>query len=162
MQGFSNIFKTPSYQAKAVASYFEVSNPSYSYYYNGDWKNATSGQVYNRNGRGMPDVAANGWNYPVTKFGNFYLSGGTSQSAPLFASLVNRIIDERIKAGKKGALGFINPVLYEHPEVLNDITKGKNPGCGTWGFEASKGWDPVTGLGTPNYPKMLDLFLWLP
>jgi tripeptidyl-peptidase-1 len=23
-------------------------------------------------------------------------------------------------------------------------------------------WDPVTGLGSPNYPKMLDLFLRLP
>lgn len=24
------------------------------------------------------------------------------------------------------------------------------------------GWDPVTGLGTPNYPKLLDVFLNLP
>jgi len=24
------------------------------------------------------------------------------------------------------------------------------------------GWDPSTGLGTPNYPKMLELFLSLP
>lgn len=23
-------------------------------------------------------------------------------------------------------------------------------------------WDPVTGLGTPNYPKMKDLWLSLP
>lgn len=23
-------------------------------------------------------------------------------------------------------------------------------------------WDPATGLGTPNYPKMLDLFMDLP
>lgn len=33
---------------------------------------------------------------------------------------------------------------------------------GTLGFEAVKGWDPVTGLGTPNYPKMLELFMGLP
>ncbi|EFX03902.1 protease s8 tripeptidyl peptidase [Grosmannia clavigera kw1407] len=158
--GFSNIFSTPSYQAEAVASYFKNSNTSYPYYFDGNWQNATGG-IYNRNGRGMPDVSANGWRYPVTKFDYFYLSGGTSQSAPLFAALLNRIIDERIKAGKPGPLGFINPVLYSHPEVLNDITKGTNPGCNTWGFEASKGWDPVTGLGTPNYPKMLELFLGL-
>ncbi|EFW99720.1 protease s8 tripeptidyl peptidase [Grosmannia clavigera kw1407] len=159
--GFSNIFGIPSYQAAAIETYFNVSNPPYPYYYDGNWQNATNGGVYNRNGRGIPDVAANGWNYPVPQDGVFYLSGGTSQSAPLFASLLNRIIDERIKIGK-GGLGFINPTLYENPGVLNDITKGDNPGCGTLGFSASVGWDPVTGLGTPNYPKMLELFLSLP
>jgi len=35
-------------------------------------------------------------------------------------------------------------------------------GCGTDGFYASVGWDPVTGLGTPNYLKMEALFLSLP
>lgn len=30
---------------------------------------------------------------------------------------------------------------------------------GTAGFSASPGWDPVTGLGTPNYPRMLQHFL---
>jgi tripeptidyl-peptidase-1 len=33
---------------------------------------------------------------------------------------------------------------------------------GTDGFSAVKGWDPVTGLGTPNYPKMLEFFMSLP
>jgi tripeptidyl-peptidase-1 len=37
-----------------------------------------------------------------------------------------------------------------------------DPNCGSPGFQASKGWDPVTGLGTPNYPKMLEYFLGLP
>ena len=32
---------------------------------------------------------------------------------------------------------------------------GNNPGCGTQGFPALAGWDPVTGLGTPNYVAML-------
>jgi hypothetical protein len=32
---------------------------------------------------------------------------------------INRINDERIAIGKS-PVGFINPVLYEHPEVLND------------------------------------------
>jgi tripeptidyl-peptidase-1 len=106
-------------------------------------------------------VAANGDNIAVWVGGAKGVSGGTSASSPIFASLVNRIVEERIKVGK-GPLGFINPVLYTNPGVLNDITNGTNPGCGTLGFNATKGWDPVTGLGTPNYPKMLDLFLSLP
>ena len=39
---------------------------------------------------------------------------------------------------------------------------GDNPGCGTDGFNATIGWDPVTGLGTPNYPKLLAAWLALP
>jgi hypothetical protein len=37
-----------------------------------------------------------------------------------------------------------------------------DPNCGSQGFQTSKGWDPVTGLGTPNYPRMLEYFLSLP
>lgn len=47
------------------------------------------------------------------------------------------------------------------PEVFNDIVNGSNPNCGSSGFSAVKGWDPVTGLGTPKYPKLLELFLRL-
>ncbi|KAL7928922.1 subtilisin-like protein [Trichoderma chlorosporum] len=157
--GFSNIFPIPDYQKKAVASYFENYNPSYPYYYNGQYQNSTG--IYNRNGRGIPDVAANGDNIAVWVNSTNGLSGGTSASSPIFASLINRIVEERIKIGK-GRLGLINAVLYENPGVLNDITNGTNPGCGTLGFNATKGWDPVTGLGTPNYEKMLELFLILP
>ncbi|OPB46007.1 protease s8 tripeptidyl peptidase [Trichoderma guizhouense] len=157
--GFSNIYPIPKYQQSAVANYFKKYNPSYPYYENGQYQNSTG--IYNRNGRGIPDVAANGDNIAVWVQGQKGLSGGTSASAPIFASLINRIVEERIKIGK-GPLGLINSVLYENPGVLNDITNGTNPGCGTLGFNATKGWDPVTGLGTPNYPKMLELFLSLP
>lgn len=133
----------------------------YPYYFDGNYLNATNGGLYNRNGRGIPDVAANGDNIALFVGGEFGTEGGTSASSPIFASLVNRIVEERLKIGK-GPLGFINPVLYQHPEVLNDIKNGSNPGCGTNGFDAVEGWDPVTGLGTPNYEKMLDLFLSLP
>ncbi|KAF3764044.1 hypothetical protein M406DRAFT_51026 [Cryphonectria parasitica EP155] len=159
--GFSNIFGIPSYQADAVATYFADHNPPYPYYYDGNYLNATNGGLYNRNGRGIPDVAANGLNIALYVGGEFGLEGGTSASSPIFASLVNRIVEERLAVGK-GPLGFINPTLYTNPQVLNDITNGTNPGCGTDGFEAATGWDPVTGLGTPNYPKMLELFLSLP
>lgn len=84
----------------------------------------------------------------------------------------------------KGPVGFVNPVLYAHPEVLNDITNGTSAGCDTNGFAAIEGyanilddhiyfmetdlandacrWDPATGLGTPNYPKLKELFMHLP
>ena len=33
---------------------------------------------------------------------------------------------------------------------------------GTNGFTAVPGWDPLSGLGTPNYPKLLEVFISLP
>ena len=46
--------------------------------------------------------------------------------------------------------------------VFNDIVNGSNPGCGTKGFQAAPGWDPVTGLGTLNFELLLAQFLALP
>ena len=52
-------------------------------------------------------------------------------------------------------------------DVFNDITNGYNwctedmccplnkNKVSDYGFVASKGWDPVSGLGTPNVAKML-------
>jgi tripeptidyl-peptidase-1 len=56
------------------------------------------------------------------------------------------------------------PALYSpsFASAYNDITNGTNPGCGTLGFNATKGWDPVTGLGTPRFPILLAKFLLLP
>jgi tripeptidyl-peptidase-1 len=45
---------------------------------------------------------------------------------------------------------------------MNDISKGFNYGCGAQGFKAADGWDPVTGLGTPDYEKLLELYMSLP
>jgi tripeptidyl-peptidase-1 len=109
----------------------------------------------------VPDVSANGDNIALYTNGEFTFNGGTSAATPIFASIVNLINEERIAAGKS-PVGFINPVLYQNPGVLNDITNGTNPGCGVNGFPAVVGWDPSSGLGTPNYPKMLQLFLSLP
>lgn len=98
-------------------------------------------------------------------------SAGTSYSSPVVASILTLINAERAKAGKP-SIGFINPVLYQNPDMLNDITIGNQEkgrdrsnstapeACGSKvGFTASKGWDPVTGLGTPNYPEMLKVFM---
>ncbi|KAI9838619.1 MAG: hypothetical protein M1819_004933 [Sarea resinae] len=149
--GFSNVFSQPSYQASAIKEYYANHAPSY------------GADRYNNSQttRGYPDVAANGANYVVAVDGNFTLVYGTSASSPTFGSVITLINEQRISNGKN-PVGFLNPTLYSHPEVLNDITIGGNQGCGTAGFTAVEGWDPVTGLGTPNYPKLLDLYLSLP
>lgn len=155
--GFSNIYSIPSYQSNAVSTYLTAHNPGYKSYTTSN----SNGGVYNSTGRGYPDVSANGDNIAVYNGGKFGLSGGTSAATPIFASVVNRINEERLAVGKK-TVGFINPVLYSHPYILNDIKNGSNPGCDTIGFPAAQGWDPVSGLGTPNFPRMLALWLLLP
>ncbi|KAF8855369.1 subtilisin-like protein [Acephala macrosclerotiorum] len=159
--GFSNIYPIPSYQAAAVAAYFKNDPPPYASCSGNDNMNiGTNGGVYNKAGRGYPDVSAVGDNIIIFNKGLPALVGGTSAAAPLFASLLNRINEERL-AARKSTVGFVNPTLYANPQVLHDITQGNNPGCNTNGFPASTGWDPVTGLGTPNYPAMLSLFMGL-
>jgi len=164
--GFSNIYPIPEWQTDAVATFFaSPDGPKYPFYeVLLSKENVTlgaNGGIYNRIGRGQPDVAANGDNTFVAVGGGFGISGGTSASSPTFASIITRINEERFNIGKN-AVGFISPTLYKFPEVLNDITNGSNPGCFTNGFSCAKGWDPVTGLGTPNFPRMLALFLSLP
>lgn len=151
--GFSNVFPIPSYQQKAVSTYFTDHAPALGF--GGDRFNNS------QKARGYPDVSANGVNYVVAVNGQFSLAFGTSASCPTFASLLNLVNEQRI-AAKKSPVGFVNPVLYANPQVMNDITNGGNQGCGTKGFQSVAGWDPVTGLGTPNYPAMLQLFMSLP
>ncbi|KAJ7845816.1 hypothetical protein B0H14DRAFT_3867954 [Mycena olivaceomarginata] len=53
-------------------------------------------------------------------------------------------------------LGFLNPLLYKCGEnAFKEVIDGANPGCGTPGFKATKGWAPVTGLGTPDFKKLM-------
>jgi len=159
--GFSNYFEQPSYQQAAVAHYFAEARPEYPYYEELDPDFDTVKGLYNRIGRGYPDVAANGAYYPAYNQGELEHWFGSSLASPLFASVLTLINEERAAVGK-GPVGFVNPTLYAHPEVLNDITNGTNVGCGTEGFHAAPGWDPATGLGTPNYSKMLALWMSLP
>ena len=140
--GFSNIFTIPDYQKNAVNKYLNEHNPRYPYFTNGEF-NKTKG-LYNRNGRGIPDVSANGDNIAMYNKGVWSPSGGTSASCPIVAALFTRIIDERIASGKKGPLGFLNPAIYSNPSMFNDITNGTNPGCNTEGFKTAPGWDPVS------------------
>ncbi|KAF8265230.1 subtilisin-like protein [Lactarius quietus] len=151
--GFSDIFPMPSYQAAAVTNFLKEHPPPY------------SPAQFNNSGmaRGFPDLAANGANYVITVDSQFELFFGTSASSHLVGSMIAMINDARLAVGKS-PVGFINPAIYSatFADAFNDITKGNNPGCETDGFEAVEGWDPVTGLGTPNFKKLLSLFLGLP
>lgn len=149
--GFSNFFALPDYQEDAVKKYFAEHDPGYdSSRYN------TSQQT-----RGFPDLALSSENFVTGVAGGFSYFSGTSAASPLLGAMITLINGERIKNGK-GPVGFLNPVLYSHPEIFQDITEGQNSGCGTNGFSAVEGWDPVTGLGAPNFPKLRDVLLNLP
>ena len=60
------------------------------------------------------------------------------------AAVVSQLNDYLISQGRS-PLGFLNPWLYriDWSGGFHDITTGHNPGCGTLGFTASEGWDPV-------------------
>ena len=131
--GFSNYFARPSYQDAAVSSYLSSSTRNTS--------------LFNTTGRAFPDVSANGWNIATYLNGLPFLNSGTSASAPIFASIINRINGDRSTAGK-GPLGFLNPTLYANPHVFNDIVEGYNLGCdAAVGFNATTGWDVSIFLG---------------
>ncbi|KAL8803632.1 MAG: hypothetical protein Q9182_003047 [Xanthomendoza sp. 2 TL-2023] len=149
--GFSNVFPLPPYQSSAVKSFFANHPPPYG----ADRFNNS------QNTRGFPDISANGANYVVAVVGQFALVYGTSASSPVVGAILTLINEVRLYAGKS-TLGFVNPFLYTNPGAFNDITQGGNQGCGTPGFQAVTGWDPVTGLGTPNFPKLLEAALKLP
>ncbi|EFW98614.1 alkaline serine protease [Grosmannia clavigera kw1407] len=159
--GFSNVFGIPDYQRDAVSAYFdqvESSLPFQGYHHyvsDGNFSSVTGG-LYHHGGRAFPDVAAVGDRQVVYSNGSWWLVGGTSLAAPVFAAVLNLVNEERIADGKS-TLGFIHPILYQHPEVFTDITVGSNPGCNTTGFPTAKGWDPVTGLGSPIFPKLLEV-----
>lgn len=164
--GFSNIFARPAWQEEAVSTYLSEYAPKYKSYNTTDGKIPTKkGQgIYNRGGRGYPDISAAGDNGFTITQGDVLLNGGTSMSCPIVAAMFNRINEERIHAGKK-RLGFLNPAIYKAAAkgVWTDVVSGdqghRSDACGTKkGFVASTGWDAVTGLGTPNYDKMLEYF----
>lgn len=103
-------------------------------------------------------------------------SGGTSAAAPVFASVIALLNDARFRAGMP-PLGFLNPWLYSiGVKGLTDITGGGSVGCtginGQTGapvvgggvipgamWNATEGWDPVTGLGVPNFGELKRLAL---
>jgi kumamolisin len=101
--------------------------------------------------RGVPDVAGDAdpeTGYNVRIDGTDTVIGGTSAVAPLWSGLLARVNQ---LAGK--SVGFLQPVLYQNPQALRDITQGNNGD-----FYAASGWDACTGLGSPNGQDVANLF----
>jgi kumamolisin len=126
--GVSETFALPSYQSAANVP------------------GAPNGFV----GRGVPDVAGDAdptTGYAVLVDGSATVIGGTSAVAPLWAALIaciNQLLGTPV--------GFVNPLLYATgpASTFHDITSG-----GNGGYNAAPGWDPCTGLGTPDGTALL-------
>jgi subtilase family serine protease len=138
--GFSHVFARPSYQDALPAGSTPI----------GDM-------------RGVPDVAfqASSRTAPLVfaggSGGGWLLVGGTSCSSPMFAGIV-AIADQVAGHG----LGLINPTLYAlasgpgYASDFYDETTGNNQADpDVPGYPATPGWDPVTGVGTPNAANLV-------
>jgi tripeptidyl-peptidase-1 len=90
-----------------------------------------------------------------------------SASTPVLAGVISRLNAARIAQGKP-RMGFLNPWLYSHGQTgFTDIVLGSSSGC-KWtsdarvrnaSWDATEGWDPATGLGTPLFPALVKLVL---
>ena len=148
--GFSHVFAKPSYQDTLPAGSTPIGSargiPDVAYeasartgvlVYDTAPGDATSGLICPSG-----DPCSAGW----------YVVGGTSVSSPNWAGLV-AIADQMAGHG----LGLINPTLYalaagpSYGSYFYDVTTGNNQADPSVpGYPATTGWDPVTGLGTPN------------
>ncbi|KAJ6035916.1 hypothetical protein N7540_000195 [Penicillium herquei] len=168
--GFSNYFDRAWYQNTSVQSYLDhYISPQTRQYYS---------HYANFSGRGFPDVAAHSA-YPLIEIfsgGGPVKTGGTSAATPIFGGIIALLNDARLRAGKP-VLGFLNPFIYSSGyKALRDITAGGSYGCGGIDpqtqqpvngslvipyahWNATRGWDPVTGLGTPDFQKLKALVM---
>jgi len=74
----------------------------------------------------------------------WHIVGGTSESSPLFAGVV-AIADQ----AAEHRLGWLNPRLYRlGKSAIVDITIGNNTFANVVGFNAIRGYDLASGLGT--------------
>jgi len=153
--GFSQYFPTGSYQTSAVAGYLQsgVTMPE--------------ACAFNASGRSTPDVSALGdIHFQVINGGSKITVGGTSASSPSFSAILTLLNDIRLNNGES-TLGFANTWIYQtaasNPTAFFDVTVGDNfvTGCcksgKQGGFECAVGYDPVTGVGTPNFAVLSTL-----
>jgi subtilase family serine protease len=153
--GFSHVFAKPSYQNTLPAGSTPIGStrgvPDIAY----QASSRTGVLVYDT----APGDAEGGVRCPGGDpcSAGWYVVGGTSSGSPQWAGLV-AIADQIAGHG----LGLINPKLYalaagpDYGTYFYDVTTGNNQADpDVPGFPATTGWDPVTGLGTPNAATLL-------
>jgi subtilase family serine protease len=147
--GFSSIYPRPGYQS-ALQKNQARGVPDVSYN-----AGVTGGVlIYSSTINVVEGLPANA---PV-----FFIIGGTSAGSPQWAGLA---ADADQLGGHR--MGNINPALYSVAQAkqfsaaaLHDITVGNNDVAEIGGgFNAGTGWDPVTGVGTPNAAALLPLLV---
>lgn len=126
--GVSAVFALPSWQSKS---------------------NVPEKPAGSSGGRGVPDVSGDAdpnSGFAILVDGSNLVAGGTSAAAPLWAALI-ALLNQQLKKN----LGFVNAAIYalpgypDTPGPIHDITKGSNGA-----YDARPGWDPCTGLGSPD------------
>ncbi|HET9100180.1 MAG TPA: S53 family peptidase [Acidobacteriaceae bacterium] len=147
--GFSVVFDEPSYQKPALP---------------GGKQRGVADVSYNAavlHGLLLPIIipGINTINNPL-----FYLFGGTSAGSPQW-SAITAIADQ--EAGQ--SLGYLNTAFYhigdspsQFMAAFHDVTSGNNSLFGIPGYSAGPGWDPPTGLGSPqavSLARMLNVFV---
>ena len=146
-----------AFQASAVDGYLDVIN--------GAWPFPPAAAISSA-GRATPDVSAIGEALVVVQSGVAGLLSGTSASTPVFAGLISLLNEVRLAQPSGRPMGFLNPWMYEHKQMFRDVVVGTNALSGfaeqggsaapmAFGWNATRGWDPVTGLGAPCFQKML-------
>ncbi len=104
--------------------------------------------------RNGPDVSANA-NFTFYTCGdqqacqaNYY--GGTSFAAPMWAAYI-ALVNQQLANNGKSTIGFINPTIYAQNITSSYGTDFHDIASGTSGsYSAVKGFDLVTGWGSPN------------
>ncbi|HLY33302.1 MAG TPA: S53 family peptidase [Jatrophihabitantaceae bacterium] len=153
--GFSHVFGTPAYQSTLPAGSTPIGSmrgvPDIAL----EASSRTGGLVYLT----LPPDGNGGLNCGGTPCSTgWYDIGGTSLSCPQWAGFV-ALADQM----NGGDLGLINPALYkvaanstQYANDFFDVTVGNNQtDSSVPGYSASTGWDPITGLGTPNVANLV-------
>jgi subtilase family serine protease len=154
--GFSHVFGRPSYQDTLPAGSTPIPDSSRGVPDVGLQASSRTGALIYIS---LPPDGNSGLmcgNAPCST--GWYDIGGTSLSAPQWAGLVS--IADQLNGG---GLGLINPALYtvasdpgRYGADFYDVTTGNNQTDPTVpGYPATPGWDPITGLGTPNAANLI-------
>ncbi len=155
--GFSSVFAEPSYQASLPADSTPITGMRGVPDIGLNAAPATGVTIYDS----LPPQGSSGLICGASPCSaGWYDIGGTSASAPQWAGIV--AIADQANGGV--GLGEINPALYkvgsnptEYAKDFFDVTVGanNNPSTTVTGFPATTGWDPTTGLGTPNAANLV-------